>query len=106
MQFTFTKLFWVPLFLENMGDENEYGQEEEKTDAPAPEYKTDPKTGDLIYEDPKTKAVYILDKATNSWKPRNEDKDYEFDGTTYFHTNENGVRHKWDLEKNQWIKIE
>lgn len=89
-----------------MGDENEYGQEEEKTDAPAPEYKTDPKTGDLIYEDPKTKAVYILDKATNSWKPRNEDKDYEFDGTTYFHTNENGVRHKWDLEKNEWIKIE
>ena len=89
-----------------MGDENEYGQEEEKTDAPAPEYKTDPKTGDLIYEDPKTKAVYILDKATNSWKPRNEDKDYEFDGTTYFHTNENGVRHKWDLEKNEWIKLE
>ena len=32
---------------------------------------------------------YILDKATNSWKPRNED--YEFDGTTYFHTNENSV---------------
>ena len=79
-----------------------------------PEYVTDPETGDIIYEDPQSKIVYVLDKMTNTWKPKQNDakkKDsseppYEFDGQTYFHTDANGVRHKWDLEKKSWVKIE
>ena len=47
----------------------------------------------------------FLDKKTNSWKQK-LDKDYDFDGTTYFHTNEDGIRHKWDLEENKWVQVE
>lgn len=90
--------------------ENEYGndestEEQTKKSEKEPEYKTDPKTGDLIYEDPVSKIVYVLDKKTNSWKQK-LDNDYDFDGKTYFHTNENGIRHKWDLEENKWVQVE
>ena len=47
--------------------ENEYGNDESTEDQTKksekePEYKTDPKTGDLIYEDPVSKIVYVLGK--------------------------------------------
>ena len=88
------------------GKENssEYGDETEKNSSSNIEYKTDPKTGDLIYEDPKTKTVYVFDRSTNAWKSKVEN--YDFDGKTYYHTDDNGVKHKWDLEKNEWIKME
>ena len=84
---------------------------EQQTNETTPQYATDPETGDTIYEDPQSKTVYILDKETNTWKPKQKEKDpadqpYEFDGQTYFHTDANGVRHKWDLDKKTWIKIE
>ena len=71
-------------------------------------YTTDPETGDLLYEDPETKTQFVWDKTKNSWKPRNVEggKDYDFDGKTYLHTDSAGNRHKWDLEKNEWVKIE
>ena len=50
---------------------------------------------------------FYLDKKTNSWKQKDgKDKDYDFDGKTYFHTNEHGIRHKWDLEENKWVQVE
>ena len=33
-------------------------------------------------------------------------KDYEFDGKTYVHTDDKGAKHKWDLEKKEWVKVE
>ena len=48
--------------------ESEYGEDsistDEQTKEPEkePEYTTDPKTGDLIYEDPVSKIVYVLGK--------------------------------------------
>ena len=50
-------------------------------------------------------CYFFLDKKTNSWKQK-LDNDYDFDGKTYFHTNENGIRHKWDLEENKWVQVE
>ena len=51
---------------------------------------TDPVTGEMIFEDPKTKIEY---KVT-------------FDGKTYLHTDANGVKHKWDLENEKWVIFE
>lgn len=75
------------------------------------EYKTDPKTGQVSYQDPETKIEYIWDQAKNTWKCKNDDgksqeTDYEFDGQTYFHTDAKGIKHKWDLDKKEWIKVE
>ena len=35
-----------------------------------------------------------------------QEKDYEFDGKTYFHTDASGVKHKWDLDEKKWVKVE
>ena len=80
----------------------------------SPQYTTDPKTGETIYEDPHTKAVYVLDKEQNTWKPKSgesnassqETPQYDFDGKTYLHTDANGVKHRWDLENKTWVKME
>jgi len=78
-------------------------------------YTTDSQTGETLYEDPQTKVVYVLDQEKNTWKPKSkegqnenssETTPYEFDGKTYVHTDANGVKHRWDLEKKTWLKIE
>ena len=46
--------------------ESEYGEDISTNEqAKEPEYKTDPKTGDLIYEDPVSKIVYVLGRLEN-----------------------------------------
>ena len=68
------------------------------------EYEKDPETGKLVYEDPKTKLKYLWDEQSNSWKSKDQ-PDYDFDGKTYVHTDSKGKKHKWDLEKNEWVQM-
>jgi DUF2075 family protein len=93
-----------------MSEISEYSENKQQEQEQDIEYQTDPITGDTIYQDPQTKAEYILDKATNSWKPKSQEPasntDYGFDGKTYLHTDDNGIKHKWDLETKQWVKLE
>lgn len=89
--------------------ENEYGGKETSDEAKV-EYKKDPVTGEMLYQDPKTKIEYAWDTEKNSWKQRGEDSNatpqYDFDGKTYLHTDANGVKHKWDLESEKWVVCE
>ena len=34
-----------------------------------------------------------------------KNKDYEFDGKTYIHTDPSGVKHKWDLDEKKWVVV-
>ena len=47
-------------------------------------------TGEMLYQDPKTKIEYAWDTEKNTWKQRGEDSNaapqYDFDGKTYLHT--------------------
>ena len=47
-------------------------------------------TGEILYQDPKTKIEYDWDTERNSWKQQGEDSnatpEYDFDGKTYLHT--------------------
>ena len=46
-------------------------------------------TGEILYQDPKTKIEYDWDTERNSWKQQGEDSnatpEYDFDGKTYLH---------------------
>lgn len=87
----------------------------EDKDKTKSQYTTDSLTGETLYEDPQSKVVYVLDREKNTWKPKSkgpnqvdssEGTPYEFDGKTYVHTDANGVKHRWDLEKETWVRIE
>ncbi len=86
-----------------------------------PAYKTDPDTGDMFYTDPQTKTEYKLDRVKNEWVLKDssvtasdssagdkeaDDKQYDFDGKTYLHTDANGIKHKWDPEAKKWVKLD
>ena len=47
-------------------------------------------TGEMLYQDPKTKIEYGWDAEKNLWKQQGEDSnvapEYDFDGQTYLHT--------------------
>ena len=49
-----------------------------------------PVTGEMLYQDPKTKIEYGWDAEKNLWKQQGEDSnvapEYDFDGQTYLHT--------------------
>ena len=71
------------------------------------DYSRDPYDNSLIYTDPQSKIQYVLNSDKTDWvlkdKSNNTESQYDFDGTTYFHTNEKGIRYKWDLNDKQWI---
>jgi len=73
-----------------------------------PNYSRDPENNNLVYTDPDTKNQYILNSSKTDWILKTEsinvENQYDFDGTTYLHTNSDGVRYKWDLNSNQWVK--
>ena len=70
-------------------------------------YSRDPYDNSLIYTDPESKIQYVLNSDKTDWvlkdKSNNTESQYDFDGTTYFHTNEKGIRYMWDLNEKQWI---
>ena len=70
------------------------------------EYKRDPVSRELIYVDPVSKSEYVLSEDKTQWVPKETKQDYEFDGSTYLHTDEKGIKHRWDLEKQVWTKTE
>ena len=80
-------------------------------DEPQPEtsehYKYD-EHGVMIYTDPVSKVEYVLDSSGSTWVPKAESESkYKFDGKTYLYTDElSGIKHRWDLTKNDWVKIE
>jgi len=63
-----------------------------------------------VYTDPETKSEYVWDKEKNNWTPKigqeADNTDYKYDGTTYTHTDKEGVKHRWNIEKNEWEKME
>ena len=92
------------------GEESEYGGGEKvdensgkKEDELGPDYHKDPTTGELVYVDPVSKVEYVLNEDKSGWIPKKTD--YEFDGNTYTHTDDKGVKHKWDLESKTWVKM-
>ena len=72
-----------------------------------PNYSRDPENNNIVYTDPDTKHQYILNLSKTDWVLKTEsdsvENKYDFDGTTYFHTNNDGVRYKWDLNTSEWI---
>ena len=70
------------------------------------DYKRDPVSRELIYVDPVSKSEYVLNEDKTQWVPKETKQDYEFDGSTYLHTDEKGIKHRWDLEKQVWTKTE
>jgi HIV Tat-specific factor 1 len=73
-----------------------------------PNYSRDPENNSLVYTDPDSKKQYILNPSKTDWilktESDNVENQYDFDGTTYCHTNSDGVRYKWELDSNQWVK--
>ena len=74
-----------------------------------PEYSRDPENNGLIYTDSSTKIQYVLNSDKTDWVLKNEsgsslENQYDFDGSTYVHTDSNGVRYKWDLNNKIWAK--
>jgi len=88
-------------------DEASDQKEDEELKRLGANYKRDSGNGELIYVDPSTKAEFVLNKDKTDWIPKEQrdQRDYDFDGKTYYHTDEKGVKHKWDLEKQAWTKI-
>ncbi len=70
-------------------------------------YKYD-ESGTMIYIDPTSKVEYVLDASGTNWILKSEaENKYKFDGKTYLYTDEEtGVKHRWDLTKNDWVQIE
>ena len=69
-------------------------------------------TQELVYVDPQTKQEFVLNHDKTDWVPKgtapaqaSENKDYEFDGKTYLHTDSSGVKHKWDLDEKKWVVV-
>ena len=57
-----------------------------------PNYSRDPENNNLVYTDPETKDQYILNSDGTDWvlktaRDNSVENQYDFDGTTYFHTN-------------------
>ena len=76
-----------------------------------PDYSKDPKNNQLIYTDPESKVQYVLNSNKTDWvlkdkSDNNEENQYDFDGTTYFHTNSDGVKYKWDLNNKLWVVVD
>ena len=63
--------------------------------------------GMMVYTDPVSKVEYVLDPSGAKWIPRSESESkYTFDGKTYLYTDDQtGVKHRWDLETQSWVKI-
>ena len=63
--------------------------------------------GMMVYTDPVSKVEYVLDPSGTKWIPRSESESkYTFDGKTYLYTDEKtGIKHRWDLEKQSWVKV-
>ena len=61
------------------------------------DYSRDPYDNNLIYTDPESKTQYVLNSDKTDWvlkdKSNNTESQYDFDGTTYFHTNDKGATH-------------
>ena len=73
-----------------------------------PDYSRDPKTNDIIYTDPLNKMQYVLNSNKTDWVMKSETGDsaenkYDFDGSTYIHTDSSGVLYKWDLDNKIWV---
>ena len=74
-----------------------------------PNYSRDPENDNLVYTDPDTKTQYILNSDKTDWILKSDcdnssNTNYDFDGNTYYHTNSDGVRYKWDLSGEQWLR--
>ena len=75
------------------------------------DYSRDPESNNLVYTDPQTKVQYVLNSDKTDWILKTDaqnsaEPQYDFDGTTYFHTNSEGVRYKWDLTTEQWVECD
>ena len=75
------------------------------------DYSRDPESNNLVYTDPQTKVQYVLNPDKTDWILKTDaqnsaEAQYDFDGTTYFHTNSDGVRYKWDLTTEQWVECD
>jgi len=57
-----------------------------------------------IYTDPNTKARYMFDTTTNSWRSW-DTTNYVFDGQTYWYTDGEGKKHRWNQHKSQWESV-
>lgn len=72
---------------------------------------------EVFYTDPATKVRYRWDTSANGWSsedggvtlppaPDPSQQQYEFDGSTYIHRDEQGKKFKWNNDKNDWEKQE
>jgi hypothetical protein len=70
-------------------------------------YKYD-ENGMMVYTDPATQTEYVLDPSGSNWIPKSESASkYKFDGETYLYTDDKtGVKHRWDLKEQSWVKID
>ena len=91
----------------NNGNKNTIEEKDKELTDLGPDYSRDPNDNSIIYTDPESKIQYVLNSEKTDWvlkdKSESTENDYEFDGTTYFHTNNDGKRYKWDLDTKQWI---
>jgi hypothetical protein len=80
--------------------------DQDKAEPPNDCYKYD-ESGIMVYTDPVSKVEYVLDPSGSNWIPKSESvSKYQFDGTTYTYTDEGtGVKHRWDLDKHEWITV-
>jgi len=71
-------------------------------DDPAPDQSCYSYEGNVwIYTDPNTKARYMFDTSSNSWRAW-DTTNYVYDGQTYWYTDQDGQKHRWNQYKNQW----
>jgi len=94
-----------------LGGEKELSKNKPSESTKSEDPKADPSCytyeGELcVYTDPSSKVQYTWDTQSNNWKPREASKDYAFDGKTYLHTDDSGVRRRWNLEKSEWEVLE